>query len=423
MKEIPSIRWPPSGLTGWLVRRVAPSDVPPDHPRARTALGEFEGYVSTGLSVLLSLTKAITGWLSGSISLVADALNNLADVGSSLIIALGFRWSQRPRDREHPFGHGRIETVITLLLSMFLLGVALEVARSGVHRLLKPEPVFAPPWLTFVIVLTVAVKTWLALFARRLARATKSQVLEADGWNHTFDILCTLMVVLALLGARIGWLRMDGWCAVGVSLFIAFTGIKYARRAIDTLIGEAPSAEELARIRRLSCRVPGVRGAHDAIVHTYGDTKLISLHIEVDADLSVMAAHDLAERVEKRIADTLGARTIVHVDPVDRSHPAYAEADAAMRGVVEGRSELAGFHDLRVTGRPEAFDLSVDLVAHAGVANEAFPRLLDEVRRVLHERLPASRRIDLGVEAEFASEHERRGVFTRAAASRPREGA
>ena len=407
----PSTAWPPRGLTGRLVRRVAPAGLPPDAPAARMALGEFEGYVSTVLSVALTLTKAALGWISGSISLVADALNNLADVGSSLIVAFGFRWSQKPRDREHPFGHGRVETVAQMILSIILIGVAIEVARAGVGRLRHPEPCHAPWWLTASIVVTVLVKAWLARFARILAKATRSQVLEADSWNHTFDIACTLLVVVALLGSYAGWVRLDGYAALGVSFFIAWTGYRYARHAVNTLIGEAPADADLARVRSLAAGVEGVRGVHDVIVHAYGDVRLISFHIEVDAHLTLLAAHDLGEAVERKVAEAFAARTVAHVDPVDRSHPGYAQAEALLRELLSGHAELAGFHDLRLAGPEGRYDLSVDFVARAHVASAEFGGILEGMCRQLHGRLPAARRVDLGLETEFASENELRRVF------------
>ncbi len=403
---------PLRGLTGCLARRFTPRGAPPGSAAGRTALGEMQAYVSMGFSAVLSVVKALLGTLSGSVSLLADAVNNLADVGSSLIIALSFRVSRKPRDREHPFGHGRAETVATLVLAIFLVGVAFEVARSGFRRLLHPVAVDAPWWLTAAVLVTVLLKGWLAVFSLALARHTRSKTLEADAWNHLADIASTALVVVALVGARTGAVRLDGYAALGVSLFIGYTGYRYIREAVDTLIGEAPSAEDLERLRAVAASMPGVRGVHDAIVHSYGDLRMMSLHIEVDAELSVLAAHGLAERVEQRIAEAEGLKAIVHVDPVDRTHPAYARAEKTMNGIVEAHPEMVGFHDLRLHGEETAFELAVDLVVHAGVLPEAFPSILADVRDRLHARLPGCGPVDLGVETEYATDREHRRRFT-----------
>jgi cation diffusion facilitator family transporter len=403
--------WPPRGLTGLLARRIVPAGADPSATDARQALGEFEGYLSAGISIVLSVTKAALGIFSGSVSLIADAVNNAADIASSLVIALGCRYSRKPGDRKHPFGHGRLETVAALVLAILLIGVSLEVASSGIRRLLHPEVCTAPPWLLAVLGGTVVVKAWLALFARTLARATRSQVLDADAWNHTFDIASTALVLLALLGTRLGWLRMDGWAALGVSGFIAWTGIRYARTALSTLIGEAPTVADLARIRGLAASVPGVRGVHDVIVHAYGDVRLISLHIEVDANLTVTAAHALAEQAELRVAQATGAKVIAHADPIDRRHPAYTEAEGVLQRLVDAHGDVSGFHDLRLTGPSGGYDVAVDVVMHPEVPSVDFHDEFDNLRDRLRSGLPAARKLDIGIETEGGSEHERRRVY------------
>lgn len=401
-----------------LVRRRVPAGQDPASTASRTSLGAFEGYVSTAISVVLSLSKAILGWIAGSVSLMADAVNNLADIGTSMVIALGFRWSSKPRDREHPFGHGRIETVITLVLAIALVGVGFEVARAGIGRLLNPKPCHAPWWLTAAVILTVAVKGWLAVFARTLARATRSQVLEADAWNHTFDIASTAMVVVALLGTSLGWPRLDGIAAVGVSIFIFWTGVRYLRASVHTLIGEAPSEADLALIRATAAAVPGVRGVHDVIVHAYGDVRIVSLHIEVDSNLSVLAAHALAEASEARVAETLSAKVTAHVDPVDRSHPCYGRVEEALTRAV-ARGEGLGYHDLRVAGSESALDIQVDLVVSKDTLAGDFQRRLEALRQRLQSEIPGLHRADLGIETEYSSEQEFRREFTRPPAARP----
>lgn len=401
------------GLTGWIARRVAPASEDPRGTAVRTALGEWEGYISTGVSLVLAATKAVLGTLSGSVSLVADSVNNLADVGSSLLIALGFRWSRRPRDPEHPFGHGRIEAVATLVLALFLLGVGAEIARGGVRRLIAPAPIEAPVWLLAAIAGTVALKSWLAVFARTLANYTGSKVLEADSWNHTFDIVSSLLVVVALVSARLGYPRVDGLSALGVALCIGYTGFRYARDSVNELLGRAPTAEEVGRIRAIALSEPGVCAAHDIIIHEYGDVRLVSLHIEVDADLSVMEAHRMAERVEERISEVTSAKAVVHVDPVDRRHPAYARVERALDDFVAAHPELVAYHDLRVTGSADRFDFSVDLVVRAGLPRDQFERFLDGARERLHRDLAGAEQIEMGVETEYASDPEHRRSFSR----------
>ena len=389
---------------GWLLRRMLARGEDPSGTEAKNRLGAIEGWVSTLISVLLSGIKLLLGWISGSISLLADGLNNLADVWSSIVVIVGFKWAQKPRDDEHPFGHGRMETVAVLILSIILVIVGFEVGKEGVQRLIHPQLCYAPWWLVVMICATIALKYALASFASMLARITGSQVLEADSWNHRFDILSTSLVLLALLGSHFGWKSIDGWGGVGVSLFILFTGVKYARSAINTLIGEAPTRDEINLIENTSLRVPGVKGVHDIMVHKYGDAKLVSFHIEVDASQTAMDVHNLSERVELEVEKVVSCKATVHGDPVDRTHPKYAEAARLMELLVKEDSRLAGFHDLRIEGGQDGFNLSVDMVVRSHVMAAMYEEVIRDIRDVIQKKLESVRQIGVRVEVESSAE-------------------
>lgn len=396
----------------FLLRRVMDPAHPPEHHENRTRLGMLAGWTSTILSVLLALAKAWLGLVSGSVSMLADATNNLTDVGSSLVIALGFQWSRKPRDEKHPFGHGRIETVSTLILAIALILVGVEVAQSGVSRLLHPRPIEAPGWLLVGVGITVVVKTWMAIFARGLARMTRSQALEADAWNHTFDIVCTLMVVVALVSARMGWGVLDGWMAVGVGLFILYTGITYAREAVDNLLGEKPDPRIVREIYRIVLGLDGVLGVHEIMIHQYGDVYMVSFHIEVDAAMNLVDAHGLSETAEEAVEVQLGWRAVAHVDPVDRSHPLFDELNRVLKGYIAGESRLVDVHDLRAEGEAAPFRISFDLVTDM----ETYPSDYDEIHRSCLASLRdvfAGRveQVEIGIEAAVESAPMSRTVF------------
>jgi cation diffusion facilitator family transporter len=398
-------------LMRWMIRRTM-RGTQPDSPDNRTRLGALEGWVSTGLSILLCTVKMIFGLLSGSIALLADATNNLTDVGSSLVIALGFHWSRKPRDMEHPFGHGRIEYVSALILAMAFLLVGIEVSRSGVARLIDPQPVEASAVVLAVVAVTVLIKLWLALFARGLAELTASPVLAADAWNHIFDVLSTVLVLLALIGSRWGWAAVDGWAAVGVGLFIIYLGIKYARESIDSILGAAPDADEVRRIHAVINGVEGVFSVHDVIVHQYGDIKLVSFHIEVCGAQSAYAVHDLAEQAEAAV-EQMGCRAIAHVDPVDRSHPRYTEVEQRLLELVRQEPDLTGFHDLRLMDADEGLNLSLDLVSRIEIGRAARRALLEKLSGRVFDALPKVQQLELGIETELASRPTERRLYFR----------
>jgi cation diffusion facilitator family transporter len=391
-------------LTGFLVRKVIDPAAATNSHENRTRLGILEGWVSTVLSLALCLLKGWLGLLSGSVSLLADATNNLTDVGSSLAVAFGFQWSRKPSDEEHPFGHGRIEAVATLVLSIALLVVGAEVAKSGADRLLNPQPIEAPGWLLVAVFITVAVKLWLALFARSLARISGSHVLEADSWNHVFDVASTILVMAALLSARAGWPGLDGWMAIAVAAFIFLTGIKYAREAIDILLGKKPDTEELSEIHRIVDAVEGVLGVHEIMVHQYGDVKMVSFHIEVTATLTVIDAHHIAEAAEDAVEHQLQWRALAHVDPVDRSHPFFDDLHAALNAHVSAEPDLSDFHDLRAEGDRPPYRISVDLVTEVGTQRERYAAIFERIQRRLEETFPDRiGRATIGIEAPVES--------------------
>lgn len=387
-----------------LVRMFVPGDGNPKAPEMRTRLGMLEGWTSTVASVILSATKLILGMITGSIAVIADGINNLTDVGSSLVIAFGFRWSQKPRDLDHPFGHGRIEMVAALVLSITLIMVGLDVGKESLQRLLHPEAFTAPGWVVGLLAATMLFKQWLAFFARKLARATGAKVLEADFWNHQFDVLSNGVVVVALVGSQCGLLSLDGWAGLIVSLFILYTGVRYARQSVSVLVGEAATKEEVALVEKTARVIAGVNGVHDILIHKYGDVRIASLHIEVDAEKTAIDVHDLAERVERAVERESGCKAIVHVDPVDRTHPMYARAKECLKEVVAVDSRIVRFHDLRVSGDGISFDLSVDVVVNISIHESAFEGIAAEVRSLVVKKLVGVKDVSIVVEPAYAEE-------------------
>ncbi len=380
-----------------------PESSPESHEN-RTRLGILAGWVSIVLSAVLAGAKCWLGLVSGSISMIADATNNLTDMGSSLVIALGFQWSRKPRDEDHPFGHGRIETVATFVLSIALILVGAEVAKSGISRLFNPQPVEAPTWLLLTVGGTVLIKAWMAIFARKLAKLSKSPVLEADAWNHTFDIVCTLMVVVALVSSRMGWGVVDGWTAIGVAFFILYTGVSFAREAIDILLGKKPDPAEIQAIYNTVVAVDGVMGAHEVMVHQYGDVKMVSFHIEVDSNMSLFDAHEISERAEEAVEIKLQWRAVAHVDPVDRSHPLFENLNRVLHDFIRRESGVVDVHDLRAHGSVAPYSISFDLVTDMETSRNDYDalyrRCLDALESAFGSRV---KNVEIGLEASIES--------------------
>ena len=402
----------PFPIMNLLLQRVVVQELPIDSHDNRTRLGMLAGWTSTVMSAFMAAGKFLLGFASGSVSMMADATNNLTDMGSSLVIALGFQWSRKPPDEDHPFGHGRIEAVATLVLAIALVLVGAEVARSGLVRIISPKPIEAPLWLLVAVGVTVAVKAWMAVFARQLAKLSKSQVLEADAWNHTFDIVCTLLVVVALVSSKFGWGAVDGWTAIGVAGFILYTGVAYAREAIDILLGQKPDPKAVREIYQTVDAVEGVMGAHEIMVHQYGDVKMVSFHIEVDAKLSLVDAHVISEAAEDAVEKRFGWRAVAHVDPVDRSHPLFDELNDVLHGYLKKQSCLVDVHDLRAEGSEPPYKVSFDLVTDMETERERYDAIYAECLAHLGEAFgDRVDRVDIGVEAAVESAPMVRKMF------------
>ncbi len=371
-------------LTKWLVRAFVSKPQAIGDVRTRAGYGVLEGTVSIVVNLALFAVKLVPGIMIGSISLIADAVHSLGDVLSSGVVIWGFRASAKPSDSEHPFGHGRVEAVATLVIGILLFVVAWEFAQNSVIRLLSPRPVAASAWLLAILLLTVVLKEWLTRFARTLAATIGSSALEADSWHHRSDVFATLVVVVSLLAARFGFHFVDAVGGLAVSGFIAAAGYRLTRDAVSPLVGEAPSPELVREIRETALGVVEVDEVHDVIVHAYGGLLVTSLHAEVSSDLDLTRGHDVAEAVETALNQRFGGWSVVHIDPVNRLHPLYGEVQSFLRETVPALGGGARFHDLRIVGGADPCYVIVDLATDA----ESGPNVAARLRGVVIERFP-----------------------------------
>lgn len=352
--------------------------------RERRAAGVLEGWVSIAVNLVVGGVKLAAGLAIGSISLVADAVHSFSDMVTSGVVIWGFSAAARPSDREHPFGHGRIESIAALVIAVLLLVAALEFAMASVRRLLAPQPVTASWVLLAVLAVTVLAKEWLARFALCLGRKIESPALRADAWHHRSDVLATTVVILALVGAQFGFTWLDGAAGLVVAAALGWTGVMLIRESADPLIGAAPPPDLVQGIRDVALAVPEVDAVHDVIVHRYGALLITSLHIEVGAEHDAMACHELAERVEEAVMARFGGWAVVHVDPVDRAHPLYPAIAGYLSQRLGAGEGAPSFHDLRIVGRAAPCYVIFDLKA----TPEESDRLRVELTHELMARFP-----------------------------------
>ena len=272
-------------MTKWLLRRFVSNHNNPKHPAMRGDVGRFASWMGIFINLLLVAGKVIAGLLSGSVSVVADGLNNMMDAAASIITLVGFKIAAKKADKEHPFGHGRYEYIAGLAVAVLVLVVGIELGKSGVARILNPAPVEFGPAIFLILAASIALKLWMGGFNRNVGKRINSSALKAVSVDSRNDAITTGAVLVSAMVSRFTGLRLDGWAALGVALFIIYNGISLVRETLDPLLGMPPSSELAQHIIEKIASYDGVLGIHDLIVHDYGpDRRYVSAHVEMPSN-------------------------------------------------------------------------------------------------------------------------------------------
>jgi cation diffusion facilitator family transporter len=286
-------------------------------PAVRSAYGTLCGVAGIVFNLLLFDCKLFAGLISGAISVVSDAFNNFMDAASSVITLIGFRLSEQKADKDHPFGHGRMEYLAGLLVSMLILLVGFELGKSSLQKIFSPEEVTFSLTAVVILALSVAVKLYMAYYNFKIGKKIDSAAVKATGADSLSDCIATGAVLACLLISRFTGLQLDAYCGLAVSAFILFSGLRAAKETVDPLLGKAPDKEYIDRITAIVFSQPCVSGIHDLIVHDYGPGRtMISLHAEVPADADILEMHDAIDRIEKDLRDNLHCDAVIHMDPI-----------------------------------------------------------------------------------------------------------
>lgn len=276
----------------------------------------LEAWVSIAGNLVLAVIKVIMGLILNSISLLADAVHTASDVLTSIVVLLGFKFSSAPADKKHPYGHGRIEFISSLIIAAMLILVGIEFGKNSYTRLLLNVPVKGSFQVAIIMIIGGIFKEWMAQFSIVLGRRTDASALIADAWHHRTDGIASILVAIAIIASKYGYYKTDAVFGMGVSALIIYTGINIAIGSVSKLIGEVASEETIIAITRYAMSVPGVNSIHKINVHDYGLHKMVSLHIQVDSDLPLIEAHEISEQVESIIESKTYYEAIVHVDPI-----------------------------------------------------------------------------------------------------------
>lgn len=278
-------------------------------------VGNIEGWFSVIGNFFLALAKMGLGLFIGSIALMADAVHTASDISSSLAVLVGFRLSRKKADQEHPFGHGRIEYMTSLIMALMLIATGLMFIYTAYLRL-QAGTAAEPNLPAFgIVIFSIWFKNMMFHFSLQLGKLIQSEALIADAWHHRSDAFSSAVVLIALIGSHFNIVWLDGAFGIFVALFVVYAGLAIAHKSISRLLGIAPDPEFIEGVIHCARQVAGVIGAHDLAVHDYGFVKSMTLHIEVDEGLSVANAHEIALSVEQRVSKTYSCSAVVHLDP------------------------------------------------------------------------------------------------------------
>lgn len=350
-------------MTSLLIRLFIKNHSQTENQLVRQKYGLLGGIVGIVCNVALFLAKIVAGLLTASISITADALNNLSDAGSSIVTLIGFKMSGKPADDEHPFGHGRMEYISGFVVSIAIILVGIELIRSSIDKIIHPEEVTFSILSVVILLVSIGVKLWMGLFNRKLGKMIDSAALKATAMDSISDVVTTSTVLLGILVSVLTGFSIDGYAGVIVAMFILYTGFTTAKDTLNLLLGEAPDVKFVQEIEKEVLSYEDVVGVHDLIVHNYGPGRsVISLHAEVPCHIDVLKIHDTIDTIERDLKKKFGCDCVIHMDPIVTDDQKINEVHQKMETLVKLIDPSITIHDFRMVEGPTHTNLIFDVV-------------------------------------------------------------
>ena len=350
-----------------------------ESPDGRARVGALAGAVGIVCNLLLFLGKVIAGALAGSVAIAADGWNNLSDAAASIVTLLGFRFSRKPADAHHPYGHARAEYLSGLWVAVLILFIGVELGKSSVSKIFDPEPVEFGAVTFWVLLGSIGLKLWMSLFVGKLGRIIGSGALAATSVDSRNDVIATAAVLVSCLVGHFFSIRIDGWAGLCVAAFILWSGYGIARETMSSLLGESADGELVEKLRALVLGHEGILGIHDLLIHDYGPGRCFaSAHVELSAEEDPLVCHEIIDHLECDALQELNVRLVIHHDPVAVNDAEWGRLRSSVEEIaaaVDGRLSVHSFRLVRGRGMPR---LVFDLAVPYGVDQEALRRTLRE---------------------------------------------
>lgn len=350
----------------------------------RTSYGVLCGAVGIFFNLILFCAKFFAGTLSGSVSITADAFNNLSDAASSVVTLIGFKLSEKKPDSSHPFGHGRIEYIAGLIVSFLILLMGWQLAQSSVSKIFSPEPIEFSALSIVILSLSIAVKLYMALYNRAVGKKIRSAAVSAAATDSISDAVATLVVLIAMLVSYGTSVNIDAYCGLLVSIFILIAGIRAARETVSPLLGQPADPETVNQIREIVRSFPEAIGIHDLVVHDYGSCRrMVTLHVEVDADGDILAMHDAIDNMERTISRKLSCETTIHMDPVVQNDTELEDVRRYIEEYVRSEHRELHIHDFRMVKGNTHTNVIFDIVLPYSEKNPG--EIVEDLKRKINE--------------------------------------
>lgn len=353
-----------------------------NQPEVRKKYGFLSGILGIGINLVLFVSKFFIGITMHSIAIISDAFNNLTDTSSSLFAIIGAKLATKKPDKEHPFGHGRIEYIASLIVSAIIFSVGFELARTSFTKILNPQVLKINPILVAFLVLSVFFKLWMFSYNKYMGRLINSKILKTAATDSLNDVFATSAVIVSTLLSSYLNINADGYIGMVVSLIIIKSGFDTAKEVIDILIGSPPSPELVGRINEILSNVEGIYGFHDLIVHEYGPGNFIaSVHAEVPDHVCIVKIHETIDLVEMKILEELGVDIVIHMDPISLNDEKTNKYRELVNGIVEEINPEFSIHDFRLTDGENRVNLLFDLVVPFNMSGKEKAHLVDKINK------------------------------------------
>ena len=343
---------------------------------------------ATGIvvNILLSIVKLVIGIIANSISIISDALNNITDVGSSVVTMIGFKISQKKIDKDHPWGHGRMEYITAFIVDIIILMVGFELLKSSIDKIIHPELPAVNNVTIIILVIAVLTKLWLFLFYKKIAKTIDSNAIKGNAYDSISDSVSTLVVLISAIVAKLCGISIDGYASLIVSVFILFTGYKAIKETVDLLLGMKPDPEFIKDIEEEAKKYDMISGIHDIMVHDYGPgRKIVSFHAEVPADEDICKVHDIIDQMEQDLFEKFNCITTIHMDPIVVDNKEINDMRDFTEKIVKELNPEFSIHDFRMTDGGKRVNLIFDLVVPRDKEYDK-EEIIKNVQQKIHEK-------------------------------------